>query len=165
MKEIEHHGAGVVFLQETHLFHEPNLELYYQQFPKWYYSDSMTNMAKGVAITIGRGIRFSLEDRLTDPVGRFLFLKRKLLGIGCTLANIYCPNRGPTGYLGEVLGRLSEFKKGKVIIARDLNFCMDLKQQDSTSLVQGTRNAQLKQKLHHYQLVDVFKMQHPRTQD
>lgn len=40
----------------------------------WYYGDSMTNKAKGVAIGIGRGVWFSLEDRLTDPEGRFIFL-------------------------------------------------------------------------------------------
>lgn len=62
--------------------------------------------SKRVAIGIDRGVRFSVEGRLSYAEGRFLFLKGKLWGMECTLANIYCPNRGPTTHLGETLKKL-----------------------------------------------------------
>lgn len=55
-----------------------------------------------------------------------------------------------------------EFKKGG-----DFNFCPEPKE-DSTSRAEGTgmgwRN-KLKQKLHQHQLVDVWRLQHPKTRD
>lgn len=143
LKEIEHYGAGVVFLQETHLSHETKVKLYAPRYPVWYYGNSMSNKSQGVAIWIDRGVWFSLVDRLCDQEGRFLFLKGKLWGMECTLVNIYCPNNSPTKLLGETLRKLGEFQKGRVIIGGDLNFCMD-PGLDSTSHAQGIRNTQLK---------------------
>lgn len=85
----------------------------------------------------------------------------------CTLVNIYCPNRCPTRFLEETLRKLWEFKNGRVIIAGDLNFCMD-PVLDSMSLAQGIRNTQLKaikHHLHQYQLVDVWRIQRPKSLD
>lgn len=167
LREIEHYGAGVVFLQETHLSHGTKVKLYFSQYPVWYYGDSMSNKSKGVAIGIHRGVRFSLEDRLCDQEGRFLFLKGRLWGMECNLVNIYCPNSCPTRFLGETLRKLCEFQSGRVITAGDLNFCMD-PVRDSTFHAQDIRNTQLKaikQHLHQYQLVDVWRIQHPKTLD
>lgn len=57
----------------------------------------------------------------------------------CTLADIYPPNRNPIKYLKEVMRKLVDFKKGKVIMAGDLNFCSE-PGMDSLFRVQGTRN-------------------------
>lgn len=140
---------------KTHLSHETRVKLYSPRYQVWYYGDS-TNKAKGVAIGFDRGVCFSLEDRLFDPKERFLFLKGKLWGVECTLAKIYCPNRGPTNYLGKIVGKLWEFKKGWVMIGK----------QDSTSHAQGLSNAQLKaikHQLYQFQLVDEWRIQHPKS--
>lgn len=60
-----------------------------------------------------------------------------------------------------------DFKKGSVIMTGDLNFFLD-PSIDSTSHVQGTRNGQLKiikNKLYQCQLLDICRVQHPKTQD
>lgn len=132
-----------MFLQETHIFHEIHVKLYSKDYPTWYYGNSTTRRAWGVAIGLARGVRFSLEERMVDPEGRYLFLKGRLCEMYCTLANIYCPNKNPTNYLKEVMGKLMDFKKGSVITTGDLNFCIDPRI-DSTSRVQGIRNPQLK---------------------
>lgn len=57
--------------------------------------------------------------------------------------------------------------EGRVIIAGDLNFCMD-PEQDSTSHAQGIRNIQLKairHQLYQLQLVDTWRIQHPKSRD
>lgn len=167
LKEIEHYGAGVVFLQETHLSHGTKVKLYSPRYPLWYYGDSMSNKSKGVAIGIDRGVRFTLVDRLCDQEGRFLFLKGKLWGMECTLVNIYCPNNSPTRFLGEILRKLGEFQSGRVINGGDLNFCMD-PVLFSTSHAEGIRKTQpkaMKHHLHQFQLVDVWRLQHSKTLD
>lgn len=73
LKELKQYRAEVVFLQETHLSHETNVKLYSKDFLNWYYRDSTTKRAKGVAIGFVKGTRFTLEDRMIDPEGRFPF--------------------------------------------------------------------------------------------
>lgn len=58
-------------------------------------------------------------------------------------------------------------KNGRVKIAGNLNFCMN-PVQDSTSHAQGIGNTQLKAikyHLHQFQLVDVWRIQHPKSLD
>lgn len=60
-----------------------------------------------------------------------------------------------------------DFKNGCVILMGDMNFCMEPRV-NSTSRVQGTNNAQLKmirQKLHVCQMVDIWRIKNPKTQD
>lgn len=51
-----------------------------QTSPLWYYGDSPISRAKGVTIVFSKEIRFILEERRTNPEGRYLFLRGKLNG-------------------------------------------------------------------------------------
>lgn len=81
-----------------------------RDFPLWYYRDTVTKRPRGVAIGFASGIRFVLEDRLTDPEGRFLFLKGKLGDEEYTLANVYAPNKNPMKYLKGILAKLGDIR-------------------------------------------------------
>ncbi|CAI9617453.1 unnamed protein product, partial [Staurois parvus] len=165
--ELHHRATSVVFLQETHFEIEVNVKLKSKHYPTWYYADSPIKRAKGVAIGFAKNMRFELEDRRIDPEGRFLFLKGRLQGIECTLANIYCPNKNPEMYMKGLLKKLMEFKTGRLIVAGDLNFCMD-PQKDNTSSVQreGSRSLRaLKKVMHEYQLVDTWRIKHMKDRD
>lgn len=50
LRELKQVSCSIAFLQETHLTHTTPVRLFSPQFPKWYYSLSDTNKAKGVAI-------------------------------------------------------------------------------------------------------------------
>ncbi|CAI9618011.1 unnamed protein product, partial [Staurois parvus] len=110
-KELQHRKSSVIFLQETHLEIESKVRLRTRYFPTWFYADSPIKRAKGVAIGFAKNIRFEVEERLMDPEGRFLFLRGKLQGIECTIANIYIHLK-PETFVREVLKRLMDFKKG-----------------------------------------------------
>lgn len=131
------------FLQETHLSHESNIKLWSNKFPTWYYGHTFTKRARGVAIGFVKGVQFKLEERLQDPEGRFLFLKGILGEIECTLANIYAPNKNPTKFLIGTLEKRMDFRSGGLVVMGDLNFCLELGV-DSTSSAQGMNNVQLK---------------------
>lgn len=132
-------------MQETHLTLESNVKLYSPDFPTWYYGDTVSKRARGVAIGFAKGVRFTLEDRMFDAEGRFHFLKGKIGEMVCTMAIIYAPNRYPIKYFSEILGKLQDFKAGKTFLLGDLNFCLE-PEVDSMSRVQGPNNAQLKKK-------------------
>ena len=167
LKELKTYRTDIAFLQETHLTIESNIRLFSQDFPTWYYGDTISKRARGVAIGIAKGTRFKLFDRLTDPEGRFLFLKGKIEEMVCTLVNIYAPNDRPLKYMVEVLGKLRDFRVGKVILGGDLNLCMDPRL-DKTSQIQGSRNTQLrkfKNSLYRSQLIDVWRTLNPGHRD
>lgn len=167
LKELQHYQADVVFLQETHLVQETCIKLYSKDFPILFYSDSPIRRAKEVAIGFAKVTKFSLTDRMTDPEGRYLFLKGKLGDKTLTLANVYCPNKNSISFLNQVLSRLMDFKTGEVILAGDFNFCLN-PSQDSTSRAQGMGRAALnaiRRRLHQCQLIDVWRVQHADERD
>ena len=167
LAELEHLRADVVFIQESHLTIDANIKLYSPVYPVWFYGDSISKRARGVAIGFTRGFGFTLEARLTDPEGRFLFLKIKFENVIYTLANIYAPNVHPTQYLGKILGKLNNFAEGYIILMGDLNFVFN-PIEDSTFRGKATKNEHLqriKHKLHERQLVDVWRIFHPKEHD
>lgn len=138
--ELHHYRADVVFLQETHFLQGTNIKLYSPRFPTWFYSDTPKSRSKGVGFS--GSVRFSELGRLADPEGRFLLLKGMVDKKKLTLVNVYCPNKNPTTFKKGLLSKLVEFREGEVVMAGDLNFCMD-HEYDSTSRAQGTSKAQL----------------------
>lgn len=135
-----------------------------KDFPKWFYEDSTTKRAQGVAIGFARGVRLTME-RLVDSDGRYLFLRGRLNYVDLALWQIFTAQ---IKYLQPpVVEKLMEVKKGGVIMAGDFNLCIDPGIY-STSQVQGTGNAQLKIlkiKLYQNQLMDGWKIQHAKIRD
>lgn len=96
-----------------------------------------------------------------------MFLRGILNGKEYTLVNVYCPNTNPGKYATGVLTKIEDFRRGRVIVAGDLNLCME-PGRDNTSHVRGTGGVwmnKLKKKLHQCQLVDAWRMQHQKTRD
>lgn len=167
LRELDHLGGDIVFLQETHLTLNTRVRLFSPRFPQWFYGDSPDKGSKGVAIGLSKAANFLVRDRLIDPEGRFLFLKGSIGTRKITLANVYCPNRSPTVFLGQMLEKLMGFGEGEMVLAGDMNFCLD-PAQDSTSRAQGIKKVSLraiKRKLYHCQLIDVWRIQHVRERD
>lgn len=69
LRKLKYLKADVVLVQETHISQDSNLKISSYNFPIWYYGDSPTKRAKGVAIGFARGVRFSLEERMVDLEG------------------------------------------------------------------------------------------------
>lgn len=66
---MKQHKAGVMFLQETHIYHDANVQLLFKGYPIWFYGYSTTSRGKGVAILMARGVQFLLKERMTDLEG------------------------------------------------------------------------------------------------
>lgn len=165
--ELQRLDIDIAFLQETHLVHEEGIKLSSKGLPVWIYGDSPSKRAKGVAIGFSRRIKLNLIDKRVDPEGRFLFVKIKMNEKMYTLVNIYCPNRDPMGYLARTLIGLEEFKEGEVILAGDLNFCLDpaLDRSADSQWEDKRACARIGKKLQVQQLIDVWRVLHPKESD
>lgn len=101
------------------------------------------------------------------PEGRYLFIKGKLFNTMCTIANIYAPNRDPDNFLKKVLKKLEAFKEGKLMIAGDFNWSIDPRIDSSGGTPGFTthRYEAFKKRLMNFQLLDAWKISHPKKQD
>lgn len=70
-REINLYKADVVLLQETHISQDSNLKIISKDYLVWFIGDSPTKSAKGITIRFARGVRFILDNRKTDPEGRY----------------------------------------------------------------------------------------------
>ena len=48
---------------------------------------------RGVAILLKRGVDFSIQSKILDPLGRFIILKAEIADTIYVLINIYAPNK------------------------------------------------------------------------
>lgn len=149
------------------MVYEENIKLNSKNFPSWIYCDTPIKRAKGVAIGFSKRIKFTLIEKRIDVEGRFMFAKIKLGDRTYTLANVYCPNRDPIRYLSRTLVSLGAFKEGETILAGDFNFCLDpaLDRSSGTREVGKKLLMSLGRKFHDNQLIDVWRVQHPKERD
>lgn len=166
-RELKRLRGDIVFLQETHLTHTTPVKLYAHHYPTWYYSLSDVTKAKGVAIGFRTGSSFTLEDTLVDPFGRFIFLKGSLGNLPCTLANVYASNQGQASFLTSTLSKPRDFSHGCIVLAGDFNTPMEpsLDTSQGRSSIPHRRLAFLRKQLHESQLIDVWRIMHPREKD
>lgn len=66
MAELKFLKADVALLQETHLFLGKSQSIFSRDYLVWFYGDSPTSGAKGVAIGFAKEVRFKLEERPTQ---------------------------------------------------------------------------------------------------
>lgn len=167
LRKLKQVSCSIAFLQETHLTHTTSVRLFSPQFPKWYYSLSDTNKAKGVAIGFGGNVSFQLEEMLADTHGRFLFLRSSIGSTQCTLANIYCPNHNQPSFMSQVLTKLAAFAKGITILAGDINMPLDpiMDTSQGRANISFKRLSFIRKRLHNLQLIDAWRTLHPKDKD
>lgn len=106
--------------------HTTSVKLFSHQFPTWYYSLADVHKVKEVAIGFRRGTSFILDSMVSDPLGRYLFLRGSLGGgMPCTLATLYSPNRDQASFIDSTLTKLTDFAQGCVLLAGDFNLPID----------------------------------------
>ncbi|CAH2306048.1 Hypothetical predicted protein, partial [Pelobates cultripes] len=60
------------------------------------------------------------EGVMSDPEGRFLFLKGKITDTSYTFANVYAPNQGQYRFLARTLRTLKRFAERVVVLGGDI---------------------------------------------
>lgn len=117
-----------------------------------------------MAFGFQRGSSFILEDTLSDPSGRFLFLKGSLGNISCTFANFHAPNQGQGSFLSATLLKLWDFASGCIVLAGDFNVPLDphLDTSRGNSCIPYRRLALIRRRLLEAQLMNAWRIMHPR---
>lgn len=91
MHHLQHLGAQIIYLQETHL--KPSV--YPRINSGWighaYYS-SFHSKSRGVPILLHKSIPFTCSDVISDPGGRYLIVTGKIFETSVILVDVYAPN-------------------------------------------------------------------------
>ena len=87
-------GADIIFLQETNSKKETELQWKSEWGSEIMLSRGSCN-SRGVAILLKRGVDFSIQSKILDPLGRFIIPKAEIADTTYVLIiNIYAPNKG-----------------------------------------------------------------------
>lgn len=91
LQHLQHLGAHIVYLQETHLRIHDHLLLRRRWVGQVFHS-KFQGKARGVAILIHRSVPFVCSEVIADSNGRFVIVSGKISNFPVILANVYAPN-------------------------------------------------------------------------
>ena len=124
LRELKKGRPHFTFLQETHFETNKIPRLTDSYFTEAYHATNDLAKSKGTSILISREASFELTDRLTDPGGRYLFLKGRYRGSTITLANVYFPNSSHLTFCKKIVGELEAFSSGCIILGGGLQLAI-----------------------------------------
>lgn len=167
LRELKKGRPQFVFLQETHFRtnHIPKLTNAF--FTAAYHATNDAAKTKGVTILVGKDTPFTLTDRLTDPEGRYVFIKGTYRDRTVTLANVYFPNSSQVTFCQKAIRVLKGFASGLLILGGDFNVPLNPTVDCSTGKSCITYGAlkKIKLLLNSLQLVDSWQFLHPESRD
>lgn len=163
LKELKKGRPRFVFLKETHFETQQIPKLTDTFFTQAHHVTNDLAKTKGVSILISRDASIELTDKLTDPEGRYLFLKGKFGGTPVTLANVYFPNTAHLTFCKHVIEELKGFSSGCLILGGDFNLPLNPLTDTSTGKTYMTykKLKKLKTTLNSLQLIDTWRFLHP----
>lgn len=165
--ELRRAGAHIAFLQETHLKSGRSHNLCNNFYKFQYHSLSPDTRSRGVAVLISKELHWEEVEWRSDGEGRSLMVKGKIDRQEITLATCYCPNEGQIGFLRQFLETLADFTSGTLVFGGDLNMVMDpgLDCSSNRSAISFRQLKSIKKKLYEMQLIDVWRICHPKLKD
>lgn len=85
----------------------------------------------------------------------------------CTLATRYAPNHDQASFIAATLKKLGDFARGCIVLAGDFNTPLEPLQDTSqgSSCISHRRLAFIRRCLHEAQLMDIWRVVHPRMRD
>uniref|UniRef100_A0A8C5Q236 Reverse transcriptase domain-containing protein n=1 Tax=Leptobrachium leishanense TaxID=445787 RepID=A0A8C5Q236_9ANUR len=167
LRELYAHHTSIAFVQETHFRDRDGPTLRDKQFPVGYFGNYTKSKSRGVAILIARDVPFTQTGLITDPHGRFLFLKGTIAGTTYTFASVYISNTRQHKCIASILRQLDVFQERVLILAGDFNVSLDPRIDTSkgSSSIPPNILRHIKRSLHSYRLVDVWRAFHAGERD
>ncbi|CAH2219285.1 Hypothetical predicted protein, partial [Pelobates cultripes] len=167
LRELAREQVSIAMLQETHFKSTDTHRLKSRHYPVNYHSTHPTTRKVGVAILLNANLQFKLTDQLSDPSGRFLFIKGTILQKTYTLASVYAPNAKQATFLRKTISQLATFTEGTLLIGGDFNAPLDPLSDSSTghSSIPQTAIRTIRKSLRDLRLVDAWRALHPTDRD
>ncbi|CAH2221512.1 Hypothetical predicted protein [Pelobates cultripes] len=117
LRQLWAEQVSVAFLQETHFVSLAHPKLENHRHPDV--------QKTGFAILFAHSIPYLHKEMLTDPGGRYIFLKDTIADHAYTFACIYSLNRTQHTFLAKTLSKLERFREGLLILGGDMNMPQD----------------------------------------
>ena len=118
-------NADFFFLQETHSKKEVETQWKNEWGAKIIMSHGSSN-SRGVAILIKKGVDYTPNSKIKDPLGRYIILKAEIKDQIYVLINIYAPNKDKDSFkfFADLLARLKNEnfdEEENIIVGGDFN--------------------------------------------
>ncbi|XP_053571620.1 chondroitin sulfate proteoglycan 5 [Bombina bombina] len=120
ISHLRKRNTNIAFLKETHLKTEEVLKLKCAWVKEVLASPSVGRKG-GVAILLGKKLKYEILDTNTDTEGKLLMVKIKLAKTLYTLCNIYAPNRYNYEFWESIQAKILSYAEGFIILGGDFN--------------------------------------------
>lgn len=120
LQHLQHLGAHIVYLQETHLRIHDHLLLRRRWVGQVFHS-KFQGKARGVAILIHRSVPFVCSEVIADSNGRFVIVSGKISNFPVILANVYAPNWDNDNFFRHLFSVLPDTSSHHLILGGDFN--------------------------------------------
>lgn len=114
------HNCDVLCVQETHFALNASPKCQHGQFTH-VFQTSYPKKQQGVLIAIRNTVSFQLQQYITDPEGRYIFLTCTINNVPYTLVSIYAPNQGQMTFLKKTLRAARKILQGHMLLCGDFN--------------------------------------------
>uniref|UniRef100_A0A3P9LVN4 exodeoxyribonuclease III n=1 Tax=Oryzias latipes TaxID=8090 RepID=A0A3P9LVN4_ORYLA len=163
MTKLKDFQTDFAFLQETHMSSSSVNILATADFSN-VYSACYNSRQRGVAILIKKEVKFTEANKVIDPEGRFIIVTLSTQKMQLCLANVYAPNVNDPSFFHSFFSALSEHTEKTLIIASDLNTCLDPEMDrlnNTGNLTTGQSTNTVKQYMEDFGLCDIWRSFHP----
>lgn len=167
LRELKKGRLNFAFLQETHFKTNQIPKRTNSFFTEAYYATNGCTKSKEVSILVSKDAPFTLTDRLTNPEGRYIFLKGTYAGTPLNPANVYFPNSAHITFCQRIIRVLQGFMTGCLILEGDFNNPLNPLVDTSSGKTCITYKIpkRVKALLHSVQVFDTWRFLHPNEQD
>ena len=120
LQHLQHLGAGIAFLQETHLKISDHSKLRKGWVGQLFHSTFQTK-SRGTAILIHKSVPFISSSVSLDPNGRYVVVTGSIYNTKLILANVYAPNWDDSNFFHNFFSKLPDMSSHFLILGGDLN--------------------------------------------
>lgn len=117
LHHLQHLGAQVIFLQETHFKPSVYSRIKCGWIGHAYYS-SFHSKSRGVAVILHKSVPFVCSNVVSDPGGRYLIVTGRVYDTPVLLVNVYWDN---PDFFSQLFSKFPDMSTHFLILGGDLN--------------------------------------------
>ena len=157
-------AVDIALLQETHLICQDVCKLNCTDFKTVAFS-AAKNRTKGVIILFRSNLKISIIKKGSDQLGRIAYVKTILNGERIAFISAYAPNTYDNLFFASLSSIINEMNEYKIILGSDLNTAIEPIDRTSSTNANSPSTRAVKDLMHHYALVDIWRKYNPHKKD
>lgn len=165
LHHLQHMGAQIIFLQETHLKVADHFRLRKGWLGQLYHS-TFQGKARGAAILIHKSVPFISSKIVADPNGRYIIVSGSIHNTKLIFANVYAPNWDDPNFFKSFFNKIPDISSHYLVLGGDFNCWLGpLDRSSSRPARQSNSSKIVNTLLQEFSLIDAWRFFNPTQRE